>query len=249
MNPWSDTDSSIGSSRPTTANSYDFRPPPLFSQRPRPAASGANPLASPTYDNGTGLIDPRLVNEHGMPASVKTVAEFVRRNSQRQTRVAAQTAETQSSSRTAESRASSRTAVSSNTAASSRMAAIRASTRTAGSTYSYTIDSTGVYRRESGYASNSPFPPRVSSLHQRAYKPAPVSGASKRYETPATERVLPGTTRKHAFEGHWLARLTLKKPKIALKTPSRWSSKKPKQERPPPSTGPYVETSGWYDSD
>ncbi|OCT52921.1 hypothetical protein CLCR_10782 [Cladophialophora carrionii] len=60
-------------------------PPPL----PRPAPSrNDGPLLECHYDNGTGQLDPRLVREHGLPATVQTtdqLADFIKTRYQGQT--------------------------------------------------------------------------------------------------------------------------------------------------------------------
>ncbi|EXJ60278.1 hypothetical protein A1O7_04430 [Cladophialophora yegresii CBS 114405] len=110
------------------------------------------------------------------------------------------------------------------------------------SQYSYVPDSpaTGLYRRASRRGS------RPSFQSTRTTSNPIVAGLRNKYATPPVDCVLPGATRRHKYEGFWLARGTMRKTEADMKDRNkRW--KKAREERPASSNGPYVETSGWYD--
>jgi hypothetical protein len=129
-----------------------------------------------------------------------------------------------------------------------RLSQAHPSSPTAASRYSYTIDSaaTGLSRRASGRASLSSRHPRPSFQSTRTTPHPFVAGLRNKYATPPVAHVLPGATRQHKYEGFWLARGTMRKTEADMKARSKWW-KKTKEERPSSTTGPYVETSGWYD--
>ena len=82
-NPWDETDDSFAASRPMTANSYDFRPSQPYWQPPPPLSAVPSRYGNqtPVYDNGSGRLDPNLLREQGIPATVQTtdqLAEFIR---------------------------------------------------------------------------------------------------------------------------------------------------------------------------
>jgi hypothetical protein len=205
-NPWADTDRAAASSRPATANSYDFRH--YQPQPPVPIPIRNHPV-SIVYDNGTGLLDPRLVQDHGLPATVQTtdqLAEFLRHRNP---------------------------------------AHLQVPSPTEASQYSDSEDLL--------YAGHSHSSFEHPSLHRQQFRyttytmPTSVAGYRGRSASPVISRVLPGTTRKHQYEGFWLSRRALRKSKADLKACTRWW-KRAKEERPSSSNdGTYVETSGWYD--
>jgi len=123
--------------------------------------------------------------------------------------------------------------------------------QTSASQYLYRPDShaTSLHRSDSGHGSFAYEPPRSRAYtNSRANALPSVAGLRNKYATKPIARVLPGTTRKHKYEGFWLARGTMRKTEADLDNRKKW--KKAKDARPPTaSSGTYVETSGWYDSD
>ena len=201
-NPWTDAVDTVGPSRPESANSYDFRhyspgPPPL---PPVPSHADTRTFAKISYDNGTGYLDPRLIQQKGLPPSIKTtdqLAEYLRRRNQGQKRAPSPGSSSQHS------------------------------------------QSTGPPSERLGV----PQPLRTRNYAVRGPSGSTTaSGHRGRYEASVVARVLPGTTRKHPYEGFWLSRGTVKKPERNLK----WRRKVAAVERPATAAGAYVETSGWY---
>ncbi|KAL6252324.1 hypothetical protein RBB50_000042 [Rhinocladiella similis] len=220
------TPSEYSPPRPDTADSY-FPPP-----RSRPARGTVperNATASPvsfTYDNGYGRIESQLVQEQHLPSNIKTTAqlvEFIRSRNQGNNR-----ASSSSSHYSTES-----TFVSSITPSDSRIYGAQ------GNPYE-------LLRRA---PHDSRMPPssfislRPDSQASRVVSNPLMTGFSRRYVSAPVLRVLPGTNRKHEYQGYWLTKGTMRRLE-ALKTTTGQH-----KERKTKSLGRdhHTETSGWYD--
>ncbi|KIX00987.1 uncharacterized protein Z518_10053 [Rhinocladiella mackenziei CBS 650.93] len=87
---------------------------------------------------------------------------------------------------------------------------------------------------------------RPSRHNARTEQNSTMFGARRKYDARPVFCILPGTTRKHKYEGFWLGRATMRKiPTEAVKDRKRWVGKQ--REGGNNENKDVVETSGWYD--
>lgn len=199
-------------SRPVTVGSHTFSPTRSSALRPpRPNRDETATLASLSYDNGTGRLDPQLIEDQGFPHQVKTtaqLADFIRSRSQDEP------FPDSSSSRYS---------------TDSQLPVIFPPRESSLPSKSFDLQS-----QISHHTAKMPFNPTVVGMRNRYGNVRPVV------------RILPGTQRKHQYEGYWLRRNTMRKEPVEVEEKSRihWWSKKETVTQ-----DSYVETSGWYDDD
>lgn len=235
-NPFEGADcNNTGRPRPSTANSYDFRssysmpPTPLPPPPPQhpwiPDREDTATPASFTYDNGTGILDPRLVRENDLPSDVRTAAQLAHFIKYRRPRKGEP--EPANLSPTACSRYSYTITCPPSPAGPRRSSSTRVSAPREAS------------RR-----------PTRTYVIKAGANPAIVSGLRTKYAGAPVGRILPGSTRKHEHQGFWLRRRTMRKVDADQKDRKKGRAKS-EQKRPTTADGPapYVETSGWYSSD
>jgi hypothetical protein len=247
-NPWADTNESRRSSASTIRDSYDLRPTPITNppvRHPPPPLFIPDPHASFRYDNGTGRLDPALIREQNLPPWVQTtdqLAEFIKAQQQEKEERSSTYSRQQSSRRPP-------TATSQHTRPPTAVSQH--------SQHSYVSGHTTLGRSDSGYSARSAHNASFRYNTRAQHVPA-VPGIRSKYAVQPIARILPGTTRKHKYEGFWLARGTVRKTgsdKLARKqsiksTHARQESKASTSYPPSAYRGPreaYRETSGWYD--
>ncbi|EXJ73632.1 uncharacterized protein A1O5_03394 [Cladophialophora psammophila CBS 110553] len=230
-------------SRPVTAASYDFRPSgPLPPPPPPPPPPGAKALdrndsltsVSICYDNGTGRLHDSFVQQQDLPPHVRTteqLAEFIRNRSHSDEY---------------------RDEAGGNPFSSSPPSPFPCSRVWSSSHYS--TDST-----PAGAGAASPFYRHASDAYERlrpatassgtsttttkaAAHPVVVAGVRHRYVAqPAVVRVLPGSTRAHAYQGFWLGRGTMRKTEAETKGSTKsWRAKKEGKDK-------HAASSSWFD--
>ncbi|KIW43437.1 hypothetical protein, variant [Exophiala oligosperma] len=212
--------------RPDTADSSFPRPRPRPAPGTLPDRYATGSPVSFTYDNGYGRIESQLIQEQHLPSNIKTteqLVEFIRARDQDNNRVSSASSHYSTES----------TFVSSVTPNDSRSYSIQ------GNPYEMLRPAP----QNSRVAPSSFASPRPGPQASRVVSNPLLTGFSRRYVSAPVLRVLPGTTRKHEYQGYWLAKGTMRRLEI-LKTKTGKH-----KERKTKSVGQdhYAETSGWYD--
>ncbi|KAK5049563.1 hypothetical protein LTR84_004492 [Exophiala bonariae] len=192
-------------------------------QGPVPSA-----LDSPSYDNGTGALDPQFIRENRLPSHVKTARDLYAYQKQRDAQQLL-----------------------------SPSAAIR-NFGQAGSLYSessyFERDSYNSYSSWSGRSSaqgqsceiSRPLNVRGPAVKSLVHADPMVRGLRGLYAMRAFPRVLPGARRVTPYEGYWLHRGTLRKIPGEKAGKGVWWKKKQQKTPAKEATNSSVETSGWY---
>ncbi|KAK5205836.1 hypothetical protein LTR99_008735 [Exophiala xenobiotica] len=206
--------------------------------------------ASIAYDNGHGSLDHRLIEEQHLPPHIRTtdqLADFVR------SRGRGQDQDQDDSANDRSSISSSHYSTGSSTFISSADSTARYTT------FSVPPNPYDELPRPGTSQSSYYAPPRPSAfpLHNGRVitsNPNPmIAGLGRRYVSTPVVRVLPGTTRKHPFQGYWVNRGTIRKvqetqtPESVNNSGKHKGRGKGKKTKSATEKYQYVETSGWYE--
>ncbi len=229
-------------SRPGTADSFFLPPRPPPPPATVPKRNDTTSPASFAYDNGYGSLDHRLIEEQQIPPHIRTtdqLADFIRSRRQDD---------------------NDRSSISSSHYSTGGSTFISSADSARYTTFSvqanpYELPRPGSQR--SRMAPDSYVPPRPSVSYMLP-RPGPhitrvtsnpmIAGLSRRYVSSPVVRVLPGTTRKHPYQGYWVSRGTMRKvPEAPDVNNCGKRKRKGKKTKSAAEKGQYVETSGWYD--
>lgn len=187
-------------------------------------------LDTPSYDNGTGALEPQFICENRLPSHVKTARDLYAyqklRNSQQLSSSAIRNSG-QAGSLYSESSYSGRDSYGSYTSGSGL-----SSTQTRSCEISRPLNARG------------PAAKSVELPRPQAHTDPMIRGLRGLYAIRAVPHVLPGATRKTPYQGHWLHRGTLREIPEEKAGKGGWWKKKSKSRKEAADSN--VETSGWY---
>lgn len=211
---------------------------PSRSTLPHPIRSPTT-LDSPTYDNGTGALDPQFVRDNALPAHVKTAKDLYAYQKMRNSQQLGQSAfrhSGQAGSLYSESSYSERDSFNSYSSGAGR-SSVQAR--------SFDISRPLNVRGPAAMSFEIPRP----QVYAAPVNPM-VRGLSGLYSVRAISHILPRATRKTPYEGHWLHRGTLREIPGENGGKSGWwkknKKKSTKEAAYPARDASSVETSGWY---